>query len=112
MEPCELPKRHHEQSILLKGPSCFDRIAAGQADGIRPASGGCFVRRWHWLPSDSYECWKPMTGRPDYMSAHDASYENRAKVVESTLCGCFHCLAIFEPGDIKDWTDDDEQGVG
>jgi hypothetical protein len=28
------------------------------------------------------------------------------------MCGCFFCLATFPPGEIKDWVDENEDGVG
>jgi hypothetical protein len=27
-------------------------------------------------------------------------------VVASQRCGCFHCLAVFEPDEIEDWVDE------
>lgn len=44
--------------------------------------------------------------------AHDRSSNHRADVEASLLCGCFFCCATFSPGEIHEWTDDDDSGVG
>jgi hypothetical protein len=41
----------------------------------------------------------------DVIAAHKRSSDHRAEVQGSSLCGCFHCLAIFEPRAITDWVD-------
>jgi len=33
-------------------------------------------------------------------------------MTDSDLCGCFYCLATYSPADIKEWTDEDEAGIG
>lgn len=33
--------------------------------------------------------------------------KNRKEVECSGTAGCFHCLALFEPGEVTDYTDDD-----
>ncbi len=38
--------------------------------------------------------------------AHSHCAIHEAEIARSELCGCFHCLAIFEPGEIQDWIDD------
>lgn len=37
---------------------------------------------------------------------HAASAHHRAQVLRSNLCGCFHCLSIFEPAAITTWVDE------
>ena len=37
---------------------------------------------------------------------------HREDVLGSTVCGCFYCCAEFEPGEIHEWVDADEQGLG
>jgi hypothetical protein len=44
-------------------------------------------------------------------AAHARSIRHRAEVERSGDCGCFHCLAIFEPRSINAWTDQ-ENGTG
>lgn len=36
---------------------------------------------------------------------HGFSMRHRDKICESTVCGCFHCLNIFPPSEIVEWTD-------
>ena len=44
--------------------------------------------------------------------AHGHSSGHRQEVLASTLCGCFHCLAILAPAAIREWVDEDDTGVG
>jgi len=48
----------------------------------------------------------------DYHRAHQYSSSHRKQIQESTLCGCFYCLATFEPKLIEEWVDEDKDGVG
>ena len=41
----------------------------------------------------------------DLKKAHKASIWHRSIIVQSELCGCFYCLEIFKPQEIKEWTD-------
>jgi hypothetical protein len=43
----------------------------------------------------------------DFLSrAHALSFENRATLSQSNLCGCFYCLKTFSPSEILEWIDD------
>ncbi|QBI01307.1 cytoplasmic protein [Pseudoduganella albidiflava] len=42
---------------------------------------------------------------PDVIAAHKHSSQHRAELSRSSQCGCFHCLARFEPSEILDWVD-------
>ena len=42
---------------------------------------------------------------PDHIRAHRHSIRHRDEIIASGMCGCFYCLAIFQPNDIKDWVD-------
>ena len=35
--------------------------------------------------------------------AHQHSYNNKAELEKSKKCGCFYCLSIFNPREIKEW---------
>lgn len=37
--------------------------------------------------------------------AHGHSIFHRDELVRSEASGCFHCLAIFAPTDVNEWTD-------
>ena len=42
----------------------------------------------------------------DVREAHKHSSKHRAEIMASESCGCFYCIEIFKPSEIKDWTDD------
>ena len=44
--------------------------------------------------------------------AHKKSSRHREEIRSSEICGCFYCLSIFNPSEIEDWTDDDENKLG
>lgn len=48
---------------------------------------------------------------PDYIRAHKFSIRHREAIQKSHACGCFYCLAIFEPTAITEWVDK-ENGEG
>lgn len=39
--------------------------------------------------------------------AHRRSIHNRDEILRSHACGCFACLAIYQPSEIWDWVDED-----
>lgn len=39
----------------------------------------------------------------DYIKAHDFCSNNRESLMQDKICGCFYCLEIFEPSEIKRW---------
>ena len=51
---------------------------------------------------------------PDHIAAHRHCRQNRQEILSSKLCGCFFCLSVYTPDQIRDdeWIDDDETGVG
>jgi hypothetical protein len=44
----------------------------------------------------------------DHIVAHQHSFKNYGEVMGSTACGCFYCIAIFAPSEIKDWINDED----
>jgi hypothetical protein len=42
------------------------------------------------------------------VAAHKHSSNHRAELSESDICGCFYCLEVYSPKEIKDWIDDDK----
>jgi hypothetical protein len=44
------------------------------------------------------------------VQAHKRCLHHRGEIARSKLCGCFHCLRIFEAGDLgaQSWVDDDD----
>ena len=45
-------------------------------------------------------------------NAHTHSSSHRSEIEGSDQCGCFYCLAIFSPSEIKDWVDKNSAGTG
>ena len=43
---------------------------------------------------------------PDYIEAHRFSSNHREKIIKDSICGCFYCLSIFAPVQIKEWVED------
>ena len=42
-----------------------------------------------------------------HILAHKKSIFHKTEILNSDFCGCFHCLEIFFPEEIKQWTDQD-----
>jgi len=42
----------------------------------------------------------------DLQKAHQYSSKNRRDLERDNVCGCFHCLKIFNPNEIDEWLDD------
>lgn len=42
-----------------------------------------------------------------HILAHKKSIFHKTEILNSDICGCFHCLEIFFPEEIKEWTDQD-----
>ena len=42
----------------------------------------------------------------DYITAHKFSSNHREKILKDSVCGCFYCLSIFSPTQIKEWVED------
>ncbi|HEX8370278.1 MAG TPA: cytoplasmic protein [Pyrinomonadaceae bacterium] len=41
-------------------------------------------------------------------AAHKHSSRHREELLESDICGCFYCLEIYSPQEIKEWVDDNK----
>ena len=50
--------------------------------------------------------------RTDLESVHKFSTRNRELLARSERGGCFHCQALFDPSEIKDWVDGREVDTG
>lgn len=40
--------------------------------------------------------------------AHKFSINNKPELQKDKICGCFHCLAVFDPKEITDWIKDEK----
>jgi hypothetical protein len=43
--------------------------------------------------------------------AHEHSIRNRAELEASAICGCFCCLSLLPPNQIKEWIDDGQTAL-
>jgi hypothetical protein len=48
----------------------------------------------------------------DLSGAHNHSANHRAEIESSFICGCFSCTATFAPMAIKEWIDENDDGIG
>ncbi|MFT7619792.1 MAG: hypothetical protein ACI97A_003449 [Planctomycetota bacterium] len=48
----------------------------------------------------------------DVETEHSNSFKNRTEVLKSEDCGCFYCVSLFRSGEVVEWWDDDNSGVG
>ena len=44
------------------------------------------------------------------IAAHKHSIFHKTEIMNSDVCGCFYCLAIFPNFQIERWTDEDFEG--
>lgn len=51
-----------------------------------------------------------MAEHADVITAHEASGGNFESLKQDKICGCFYCLEIFPPSEIKDKTTDLSKG--
>jgi hypothetical protein len=47
----------------------------------------------------------------DIRGAHEFSSHHRSMIAASTACGCFYCLAMFSPSEVREWTDSGETAL-
>ena len=47
----------------------------------------------------------------DIRHAAKFAMHNRKEIETTKKCGCFHCLAIFLPEKITEWTDDEDTAI-
>ena len=47
---------------------------------------------------------------PDYIKAHKFSSNHRSQLESSERCGCFYCLSIFKPKDVREWIKEPQDG--
>lgn len=43
----------------------------------------------------------------DYNMAHAYSNNHKPELEKDSICGCFYCLKIFKPSEIKEWLVED-----
>lgn len=55
------------------------------------------------MDSDHAEC----VSKNDVIAAHGFSNGHKEQLEKDRVCGCFYCLKIFDPAEIKQWLIDD-----
>lgn len=50
-----------------------------------------------------YSLFPDSSEEPDYVTAHDFCSNHKPQLEKDSLCGCFCCLTIFHPSEIKEW---------
>ncbi len=45
------------------------------------------------------------------IKAHQLCRHNKLVLEESRICGCFFCLKVFDPQEIKDWCDNGKTAI-
>lgn len=43
----------------------------------------------------------------DLVKAHDFSSQHRTELEKDRICGCFYCMEIYSPKEIKEWVSGD-----
>jgi len=49
--------------------------------------------------------------RKEYEKASRHSMNNREALENDKQCGCYHCIAIFSPQEVIEWTDEGETAL-
>ncbi len=44
-------------------------------------------------------------------AAHDASSNHKMELFHSEQCGCFYCLEVYDPKEIKEWVGESHSGL-
>ncbi len=48
---------------------------------------------------------------PEIVEAHKHSFNNRAEVEQSEICGCFYCLETFPSKEVIEWVNGDNTAI-
>ncbi len=46
----------------------------------------------------------------DLEKIHKHSFCNKEELLKVNKCGCFYCLKIFDPKEINEWLEEDNEG--
>lgn len=82
-------------------PTREEKQRAETLDTLRRIEHGLRLKGGDAVPKDDGAEWSPtiLTGN------------NREVVIRADVCGCIHCLTIFSPGRIRQWSDDGETAI-
>jgi len=65
----------------------------------------------HGVLEGEQDCyWFHAVDPDDYDIAHEFSSNHRAELEKDKVCGCFDCLRIFSPSEIKEWVPESPDG--
>lgn len=63
----------------------------------------CKNNGYHLTEHEKEQFFTVNPAEPDYIQAHQFSAHHREMLEQSTVCGCFLCLKIFNPTEIREW---------
>jgi len=70
-----------------------------------PKMARLFLKRHVFVSREEKNEEKAYTLLDDIVNAHQHSSLHRDKLLNDFICGCFYCIAIFSPLEIKEWCD-------
>jgi len=73
----------------------FDQVVIGNSVGFLAPSG-------HLVDGSSM---RNDMRQSELKAAHKRCGNHRNELKAAATCGCFHCLEVFHPAEIKEWTD-------
>lgn len=98
--------------------STWSRAAVGQADAVlalfEPSGelttdgSATLARKMNALEETVWLLLQGKGPQIDVIALHEKSRFNREALAESSECGCFHCVRIFPPSEIRLWVRSDE----
>jgi len=78
---------------------------------IRSAVGNKEKRFWKRTQRGVGCAMRRLSLTEDHITAYNWSSYHRLTLMESNLCGCFHCLEVFPTSEIEDWIHDGETAL-
>jgi hypothetical protein len=52
-----------------------------------------------------------MGGDKMHIEAHNFSTNHKSELLKDSVCGCFYCMSIYSPNEIRNWLKD-SRGTG
>lgn len=96
--------------------NCEQALAAhAMADELQAQGVDCYVRRWHlgqhgWWVVDG-RTYARLNVPTDLAAIADVAFGNRQALDCFEQAGCYGCLEVFKPSEIRSWTDDGQTAL-
>ena len=78
---------------------------------IRTAALNRHKRLWKGIQRSVGRRMQSLSLTEDHITAYNWSSYHHVNLMESKLCGCFHCLEVFPPHEIEEWIHDGETAL-